>query len=61
MDPNKLTQKTIEALNNAQEAAVENGHQLVTPVHLALALLEDPEGIAHRAVQQSGNDETYRC
>lgn len=59
MDQN-LTQKTIEAINQASELAIENNHQQLTPVHLAVVLLEDPEGLAQQAVLKHGNEETLR-
>ena len=60
MDPSKFTQKTIETLNKAQELAQENSHQQVTPVHVAIKLLEDPEGIAKQAILRNSNEETLR-
>ena len=60
MDPSKFTQKTIETLNNAQELAQENAHQQVTPVHAAIKLFEDPEGIAKQAILRNSNEETLR-
>jgi ATP-dependent Clp protease ATP-binding subunit ClpB len=41
----KLTVKAQEALQDTQEAAGRFGNQQVEPVHLLLALLEQPEGI----------------
>lgn len=60
MDPNKFTQKTLEALQKAQELAQDNSHQQVTPVHAAVALFEDPEGLAKQAVLRNSNEETLR-
>jgi ATP-dependent Clp protease ATP-binding subunit ClpB len=60
MDPNKFTQKTLEALQKAQELAQDNSHQQVTPVHAAITLFEDPEGLAKQAVLRHSNDETLR-
>lgn len=59
MDQN-LTQKTVEAINQASELALENSHQQLTPVHLAIVLLEDGEGLAQQAVLKHGNEETLR-
>jgi ATP-dependent Clp protease ATP-binding subunit ClpA len=44
MDLNKMTQKTQEALHQAQNTALRYGHQEVDGEHLLLALLEQPEG-----------------
>jgi ATP-dependent Clp protease ATP-binding subunit ClpB len=41
----KLTQKALEAVLAAQEQAAASSHAEVTPEHLALALLEQPEGM----------------
>ena len=60
MDPNKFTQKTHEAIRAASELAQDNGHAQISPVHLAIALFEDPEGLAKQAVLREGNDETLR-
>ena len=48
MDPNRMTQKTQEALNEAQNLAVRYGHQEVDGEHLLLALLDQPEGLVPR-------------
>jgi ATP-dependent Clp protease ATP-binding subunit ClpB len=48
MDINRLTQKSQEALQNAQGLALRNGHQEVDSDHLLLALLEQPEGLVPR-------------
>jgi ATP-dependent Clp protease ATP-binding subunit ClpB len=45
MDPNRLTQKTQEALHDAQTKALRYGHTEVDTDHLLLALLEAPEGL----------------
>jgi ATP-dependent Clp protease ATP-binding subunit ClpB len=54
MDPNKLTQKTQEALHDAQTKAMRYGHTEVDVEHLLLALLEQPEGLVSRLL--SGMD-----
>jgi ATP-dependent Clp protease ATP-binding subunit ClpB len=48
MDPNKLTQKTQEALHDAQTKALRYGHTEVDVEHLLLALLDQPEGLIPR-------------
>src|SRR5918999_241901 len=48
MDPNRLTQKTQEALHDAQTLALRLGHTEVDIEHLLLALLEDPDGLIPR-------------
>ena len=48
MDPNKLTQKTQQALHDAQTKALRYGHTEVDSEHVLLALLEDPDGLIGR-------------
>jgi len=52
MDPNKLTQKSQEALHDAQTKALRYGHQEVDGEHLLLALLEQPEGLVPRLLNK---------
>ena len=54
MDFNRMTQKTREALAAAQQIAVDRHHQIVGPKHLALALLEQREGITPRLAAAPG-------
>src|SRR6201987_920521 len=56
MDPNRLTQKSQEALHDAQTKALRFGHTEVDGEHLLLALLAEPEGIAPRLLAQAGAD-----
>ena len=60
MDPKKFTQKTQEAIKNAAELAQDNSNAQISPVHLAISLFEDPEGLAKQAVMREGSDETLR-
>jgi ATP-dependent Clp protease ATP-binding subunit ClpB len=48
MDLNRLTQKSQEAVLEAQNLAVRHGHQEVDVEHLALALLQQPDGLFPR-------------
>ena len=54
MDPNKLTLKSQEALQAAQELARARNHQLVEPAHVLFALLSDAEGVIYPLVQKLG-------
>ncbi len=56
MDPNRLTQKSQEALHDAQTKALRFGHTEVDGEHLLLALLDQPEGITSRLLVQAGAD-----
>ena len=48
MDPNRLTQKSQEALHDAQTKALRYGHTEVDVEHLLLALLDQPDGLVAR-------------
>jgi len=48
MDANRMTQKTQEALQSAQNIAVKYGHQEVDAEHLLWGLREQPEGLIPR-------------
>jgi ATP-dependent Clp protease ATP-binding subunit ClpB len=48
MDINKMTQKSQEALQTAQNTAVKYGHVEVDTEHLLLALLDQPDGLIPR-------------
>jgi ATP-dependent Clp protease ATP-binding subunit ClpB len=52
MDPNRLTQKTQEALHDAQTKALRYGHTEVDVEHLLLALLEQSEGLVPRLLER---------
>src|SRR3954464_11481194 len=56
MDPNKLAQKTQEALHDAQTKALRYGHTEVEPEHLLLALLDQPEGLGPRPPEGGEGD-----
>jgi ATP-dependent Clp protease ATP-binding subunit ClpB len=53
MDPNKLTQKSQEALHDAQTKALRFGHTQVDVEHLLLALLDQPDGLVPRLLSRS--------
>jgi ATP-dependent Clp protease ATP-binding subunit ClpB len=52
MDLNKLTVKTRAALDAAHQLAVARNNQEITPEHVLLALLSDPEGVIYPLLQQ---------
>src|SRR5438874_608596 len=54
--PDRLTEKTQEAIQQAQTLAQEAQHQEITPEHLLLALLQQPDGTVPPIVQQVGVD-----
>jgi ATP-dependent Clp protease ATP-binding subunit ClpB len=56
VDANRLTQKSQEALHDAQTKALRFGHAEVDGEHLLLALLEQSEGLVPRLLAQAGAD-----
>ena len=56
MNPNQFTEKLQEALGRAQNAAVSAHHQAIDVEHLALALLQDNQGIAASILKLAGVD-----
>ena len=52
MDPNKLTQKCQEALQNASSIATRLGHQGVDGEHLLLALTQQSDGLFPRLLKK---------
>ena len=55
-----MTAKAQKALQTAIDLAQESGNPQLTPVHLALALFEDPEGIGKQAVLRVGSEDAYK-
>jgi ATP-dependent Clp protease ATP-binding subunit ClpB len=56
MDPNRLTQKSQEALHDAQTKALRFGNPEVDSEHLLLALLDQSQGIVPRLITEVGSD-----
>lgn len=56
MDANDLTQKSQEALQDAQSIATRLGHTEVDGEHLLLALIDQPDGLVPRLLSQAGAD-----
>ena len=54
MDLSKFTEKSQAALTEAQALGTRNQHQAVDVEHLALALLEQQEGLVPRLVEKAG-------
>ncbi|MFT7578471.1 MAG: ATP-dependent Clp protease ATP-binding subunit ClpB [Myxococcota bacterium] len=52
MDLNKFTEKTREALNEAQAIAVRNSHQAADEPHMLIALLSQDGGLAPRVIDR---------
>jgi ATP-dependent Clp protease ATP-binding subunit ClpB len=56
MDMNRLTQKSQEAVQQAQAIALRYGHTEVDGEHLLLALLDQPEELVPRLLRQFDTD-----
>ncbi|GLW35400.1 ATP-dependent chaperone ClpB [Actinoplanes regularis] len=56
MDLNRLTQKSQEALHEAQTKALRFGHTEIDVEHLLIALIEQPEGLVPRLLSATGVD-----
>ena len=52
MDPSKLTEKSRAAVQAAQSMATSRGHQPTDVEHLALALVEQPDGLVPRLLER---------
>jgi len=50
----RLTQKAQEALQEAQSLAEKNGSQVIYPLHLLIALVEEREGIVRPVLEKCG-------
>ncbi len=67
MNTQKLTQKSIEAIQSAQSLAVSRSNQQIDQLHLLLALLTQQDGLIPQLIQSMGIDEramteeTERC
>jgi ATP-dependent Clp protease ATP-binding subunit ClpB len=61
MDLEKYTQKSQEALLNAQHLAEDLNHQVIEPAHLLLALIQQQEGVVPAIVKKvSGSVDAIR-
>ena len=56
MGQEKYTQKTLEALQSAQQTAALHYHQEITSAHVLLALVKEPEGLLDTIFQENKVD-----
>ncbi len=56
MNPQKLTQKSQEALQTAQSLALEYQNMQIAPIHLFYALIADPAGLCRSLFSKMGID-----
>ncbi|MFN2137747.1 MAG: Clp protease N-terminal domain-containing protein, partial [Candidatus Promineifilaceae bacterium] len=52
----KFTQKSQEALQEAQQLASEYNHPNIEPVHLLKALLDQDDGVVRSVLRRIGSD-----
>ncbi len=57
MHLNKLTQRSLEALQSAQSLAIQHNHQQVDQEHLLLALLQQENSLLMQLLRRMGRDE----
>lgn len=58
MNIQKLTQKSQEALMNAQTYAQNNNNQMIEPCHIALALVSDSDGLIPSVISKCAGNRT---
>ncbi|HVP07443.1 MAG TPA: ATP-dependent chaperone ClpB [Candidatus Acidoferrum sp.] len=56
MNLNKFTQRSIDAVSNAQQMAQTDGNPQMMPEHLLLALLKQDEGLVPQVLKKIGAD-----
>jgi ATP-dependent Clp protease ATP-binding subunit ClpB len=59
MNLNKLTIKSQEALQTAQEIAANYSNQSIEPAHLFAALIQDSTGLVHSILDKAGANTNY--
>ena len=56
MNIEKFTQKSIDAVRNAQNTAADNGNAQIEQVHLLAALVSDASGLCAQLLTKMGAD-----
>ncbi|KAI8914544.1 P-loop containing nucleoside triphosphate hydrolase protein [Gorgonomyces haynaldii] len=56
MNPNAFTEKSAQIISTASSLAFHHSHPQVNPLHLALALIQDKDGLFKSIVQKTGAD-----
>ena len=61
MNTNRLTQKSMEAVQKAQSIAVEYSNQTLQPEHLLLSLLSQQDSLNAQLFTRMGVDIKIKC
>ena len=56
MNAERLTETALQLVGSAQQIARTRQHQTITPLHLAAALLADPQSPASRVLERAGGN-----
>ena len=56
MNANRMTERSVEALRDAQIHAIRAGHQEFGAAHLLLALLDQPDGLVPAVLKRAKVD-----
>ncbi len=56
MNMQKLTQKSLEAIQKAQNIAIENQNAEILPEHIAYALTDDDGGLVPSLIRKCGGN-----
>lgn len=56
MDLNKFTQKAVEAIQNSQNLAMENGNPELQEIHIHYSLMNEDEGLIPRVLSYMGEN-----
>lgn len=59
MNHERYTQRSQGMVQSAQMLATREGHPSLTAAHLLKILMDDPEGVCARLIQQSGGDTAF--
>ena len=51
MNYDKLTQKSVECIQNAQRCALEFGNQEIRPIHILSVLVSDQDGLIYQMLR----------
>ena len=59
MNAQKFTQKSLEAIQNAQDLAVQNQNSQIEEEHLILALLEQEDSLIKELLNKMGVPDSF--